>query len=212
MAEVWLVGIGDAAACAAISAALAARRLTPRLAHRWPHSATPAVLIAEAAPGWPERLARSRAAGWGGALLLVAADPVAALDDGADDAVGAAASAEEIAARAGARVRERSSVIRHGPLVLDRTRRQASVFGLVLRLRPREWLLLHHLALARRVVSRGELLRAFGLGIDPGTNVIAVQVSRLRAELARAGAGGLVETVAGGYRLRAHDLPALPSA
>lgn len=205
MAEVWLVGQVEAQA--AVIAALAACGLAAQQVHDWPQDAGPAALIAAATPNWPDRLARARAAGWAGALLLlVDADPAAALDGGADDAVLASATAEEVAARTAARLRDRTGVIRHGPLLLDRARRQASIAGFVLRLRPREWLLLLHLALARRPVTRTELLRAFGLGIDPGTNVVAVQVSRLRAELARAGAAWLVETVAGGYRLRPADM------
>lgn len=212
MAEVWLIGDGDAEAYAAVIAALAARGFAARQAHDWPCNAGPAALIAGATQGWLDRLARARSAGWTGALLLlVDADPVAALDGGADDAVLCSASAEEIAARTAARLRDRIGVIHHGPLLLDRARRQASIAGFALRLRPREWMLLLHLALARRTVTRAELLRAFGLGIDPGTNVVAVQVSRLRAELARADAEWLVETVAGGYRLRPLD-PAVLAA
>lgn len=215
MVDVWLVGgwAGESGG-SAVTAALAARGLFARHVGHWPdtpggETPGPAALISDGACDWSRALARSRAAGWrGAALLLVSDDAAGALDAGADDAVIAPAAPNEIAARTAARLRDRAGLIRCGPLLLDSVRRLASIADRPLRLRPREWTVLECLALARRPVDRTELLRAFGLGIDPGTNVVAVQVSRLRAELARAGAGWLIETVAGGYRLRSFD-PAL---
>lgn len=123
-------------------------------------------------------------------MALVDADEqamIAALDAGADDAVPVHASDAMIAARASALVRRRTRppVLVVGGLTIDLLGRRATRDGRALDLLPREYRLLE--VLARRVgetVPRATLLREVcGLGFDPGTNVLEVHVSRLRARL-----------------------------
>lgn len=150
-----------------------------------------------------------RSQGWLGPLLLVLAPGsragvTHALDAGADDAVVLPASAAEIAARIAARLRHRPAPIRLGSLSIDTVERRVAHEGRPLRLLPREYALLHHLA--RRspdCASRAELLQSvWGLRFDPGTNVVEVHVSRLRAQLAHAGVAAMLRTEKGrGYRL-----------
>ena len=71
-------------------------------------------------------------------------------------------------------------------------------------LRPREYRLLLHLAeRAGAVVSQDDLRRAvWGLRFHPGTNLVAVHISRLRAMLDRGFSTPMLLTEKGvGYRL-----------
>ncbi|MFS0738482.1 winged helix-turn-helix domain-containing protein [Sphingomonas sp. 1P06PA] len=91
-----------------------------------------------------------------------------------------------------------------GALRLDLLDRSADHAGRALRLSPREFTMLALIVhAAPMAVPRTELLvRVLGCRHDPGTNGVAVHLSRLRAKLHRAGAPG-IETVRGaGYRLR----------
>lgn len=144
----------------------------------------------------------------GPVLLLVddARDIAAALDAGAADAVLRASPADEIAARIAARLRAAAPPIGIGELAIDRIARTVTRAGRALRLLPREYALLVHLAQhAGRTVPRAALLEAvWGLRFDPGTNVVAVHVSRLRAKLDHGFAGAMLHTEKGiGYRLDA---------
>lgn len=168
------------------------------------------VAVVGIGPGDPARcVADLRAEGWAGPLMLVLgprcrASVAQALDSGADDAVALPASASEIAARLAARLRHRAPPITIGALRIDPIDRRVTHQERPLRLLPREYALLLHLARATdRCVNRAELLEAvWGLRFDPGTNVVEVHVSRLRAQLARAGATGMLRTEKGrGYRL-----------
>ena len=167
-------------------------------------------VAAEAAlfAGDGERIARIRAAGWEGPLMLVlpaGASVVHALDAGADDAVPYPASASEIAARLAARIRRRHALA-IGALRIDPVERKVTREGRPISLRSREYALLLHLARQpERAASRAELLQAiWGLRFDPGTNVVEVQVSRLRAKLDRGFAAPMLLTEKGcGYRLSA---------
>lgn len=150
------------------------------------------------------------------ALLALARDEpamIALLDAGAEDVAAHDASAPLVVARASALL-ARCGVgpIRVGDLVIDRIARRAERAGRALGLLPREYALLLHLALhAGEIVTRSALLSAvWGLGFDPGTNVVEVHVSRLRARLDRGFDRPLLVTVkdrgataggAGGYRL-----------
>lgn len=91
-----------------------------------------------------------------------------------------------------------------GPLSIDPVERRVTRSGRPIALLPREYALLLHLARAEgRRVSRAELLAAvWGLGFDPGTNVVEVHVSRLRAKLDRGFDAPLLHTEKGrGYYL-----------
>lgn len=151
---------------------------------------------------------RIRAAGWSGPLMLVlpaGASIAHALDAGADDAVAQPASPIEVAARLAARLRQRPA-IEIGALRIDPIERRVTREGRAIALRTREYALLLHLARQPgRVVSRIELLQAiWGLRFDPGTNVVEVQVSRLRAKLDHGFAAPMLLTDKGrGYRLGA---------
>ncbi|WP_294058734.1 response regulator transcription factor [Sphingomonas sp.] len=191
-----------------LAAAAAARglRLVP-LAHARP-TRDAAALIAHR-DGDPERaVAEARASGWIGPLMLALTHEawiVRALDAGADDAVLLPASAGEIAARLAARLRTSAAApIEIGELRIEPVERRVTRAGRALDLLPREYALL--LCLARHpgeVVSRAELLaQVWRLGFDPGTNVVQVHVSRLRAKLDKGFARPMLVTDKGrGYRL-----------
>ena len=91
-----------------------------------------------------------------------------------------------------------------GSLMVDPAARVATRAGRLLDLLPREFALLLHLARqAGRTVTQDELRAAvWGLRFHPGTNVVAVHVSRLRARLDRGSATPMLLTDRGvGYRL-----------
>ncbi len=126
---------------------------------------------------------------------------------GFGEALGTAPMLEGVAARAW-RIAVAAEVMprrrRHGPLVLDLLRRDGLVDARALGLHPREFALLWRLMDPPGVaVGRTTLLReVWQIQFRPETNSLAVHVSRLRAKLALAGLGGMVQTTAtGGYVL-----------
>lgn len=131
----------------------------------------------------------------------------AALDAGAADAVSHPVDAYELAARVDMRVRSHlPGETRIGDLRIDRVHRAVVRAGLPIPLVPREFALLLYLAERRGdFVSRRELLeQVWGLRFDPGTNVVAVHVSKLRAKIDRGFAAPMIRGVKGlGYRLDA---------
>ena len=132
----------------------------------------------------------------------------AAIDAGADDAVAISASDALIAARLAALVRRVPSGLRIGPLQIDRVERRVMRAGQRLDLLPREYHLLLYLAeRVGAVVSQDDLRRAvWGLHLHPGTNLVAVHVSRLRSKLDRGFAEPMLLTEKGrGYRLAAPE-------
>ena len=138
--------------------------------------------------------------------LVEAADSASAaamLDAGADDVVLARDPDALVAARLAALVRRPGTPIRIGGLTIDTIPRQATRDGRPLALRPREYALLLHLARhAGEVVTHAVLRRVvLGLRIDPGTNGLAVHVSRLRSQLDREGTPMLATEKGKGYRL-----------
>lgn len=130
---------------------------------------------------------------------------IAALDAGAADAVADPVDADELAARVDVSIRRRAAMaIRVGALQLDPVARTVTRSGARIAVVPREFALLSYLAeCAGRFVSRRELLeQIWGLGFDPGTNVVAVHISNLRAKLDRPFATAMIEGRKGlGYRL-----------
>ena len=131
----------------------------------------------------------------------------AALDAGAADAVAHPVDPFELAARVDMRIRSHMpGETRIGDLTIDRIRRQAERGGRPLPLVAREFALLLYLAERRgEFVSRRELLeQVWGLRFDPGTNVVAVHVSKLRAKIDRDFAAPMIRSAKGlGYRLDA---------
>lgn len=119
---------------------------------------------------------------------------VMALDAGADDYVAKPIDFDEFKARVRALVRRggarRTEQLSVGNLVLNRLTRVALVAGTPLHLSPRELSVLEHFLLhAGAVVARTELLeKVLDMTFDPGTNVVDVNVTRLRKKLAGAGA------------------------
>jgi two-component system OmpR family response regulator len=138
----------------------------------------------------------------------------AALDAGAADAVADPVDPDELAARVDARVRAhlpRAMAI--GDLRIDRATRQVWRAGHPIDLVPREFALLLHLAERRGDwVSRAQLLeQVWKLRFDPGTNVVAVHVSTLRAKVDRHHATPLIHGRKGlGYRLCAETTSGFP--
>lgn len=148
---------------------------------------------------------------WPGLLLVelparaTAQDAVCALDEGADDAFPATTPDVLVAARLDALLRRaEAATLTLGPLVIDRVTRRVFRAGSALDLLPREYrLLLYFAEHPGQLLSRAALLRAvWGLAGDPGTNVLDVHLSRLRAKLDRPFAYPLIHTEKGqGFRL-----------
>ena len=159
-----------------LAAALAARGVP-----LW-RAGTPDAVVASG-EGW--RLAARGAPAF--VLTRDETEAAAAIDSGADDAAPLSTADALIAARLAAWLRRRPDVVRVGALTIDPVSRRASRAGHELGLLPREYALLLHLARnVGRIVGHSELHeRIWGLPFDPGTNVLQVHVSRLRAKLDR---------------------------
>jgi DNA-binding response OmpR family regulator len=116
------------------------------------------------------------------------------LDAGADDYVTKPVIVEQLRARIRALVRrggaQRTETLACRNLVLNRLTRQVLVNGTEVRLTAKELPLLEHLLLRTgEVVSRTELLeRVWDMHFDPGSNVVDVNVARIRKKLDQAGA------------------------
>ena len=124
---------------------------------------------------------------------------VHALDAGADDYVTKPVSVELLRARVRALMRrggaQRTENLALGNLVLNRLGRQLFVNGREVRLTAKELPLLEQLLLhADEVVSRTELLeRVWDMHFDPTSNVVDVNVTRIRRKLQAAGANVVIE-------------------
>ena len=194
----------------ALTVAVRARGLTLR---QDAHPCADAIVLARCdgcSEAVSDRLGQLRAEGWHGPVMLLVesgAQIAEALDAGAEDAAVTGADVAEIAARLARIARRRPAArVEVGPLVLDPLQRKAYREGRPLDLLPREYALLSHLAQrAGETVSRADLLAAiWKLQIDPGTNVVQVHISRLRARLDRGFATAMLHTDIGkGYRLDA---------
>jgi|GEM_PF-2283590 len=95
-------------------------------------------------------------------------------------------------------------IFEYGPVHFHNRQKRVTVREQDLRLTAREFDVLHFIANANgRPVDPAEMMRKiFGLNIDPGTNIAAVHVYRLRKKLAGMGFEHLLQTVQGrGYRL-----------
>jgi DNA-binding response OmpR family regulator len=115
---------------------------------------------------------------------------VRCLSLGATDYVSKPFALAELLARVRARLRVKGSVrgdkvLRAGGVALDLRRRTADAGGGPVGVSGREFLLLQHLMnRAGEVCSRAEILEdVWGVGFDPGTNVVEVYIRRLRSKL-----------------------------
>jgi DNA-binding response OmpR family regulator len=119
---------------------------------------------------------------------------VRALDSGADDYLKKPPAPEELAARLRALIRrgapKRTEQLACGNVVLDRLTRQLLVNGSRVELTSKELPLLEQLLLHQdEVITRPELLkRVWDMDFDPGSNVVDVNVTRIRRKLAAANA------------------------
>jgi DNA-binding response OmpR family regulator len=133
-------------------------------------------------------------------------DRVTGLELGADDYVTKPFSPRELVARVRAVLRRAEpetddDILVAGDVTLDRRSRSATVAGVDVELRAREFDLLWHLGERPGVVvSRERLLeRVWGLSFPGGTRTVDVHVAQLRRKLARP---DLIRTVRGaGYKL-----------
>lgn len=133
------------------------------------------------------------------------ADRVRGLQLGADDYVVKPFEIDELLARIQALLRRTHGFgrLQVGPLEFDRLRRAVTLSGQALDLTPREYALLLLLAHQDgRPVGRSEMLaQVWSTSFDPGSNLVDVQISRLRDKLGDH--AWMIDTVRGrGYRLR----------
>lgn len=99
------------------------------------------------------------------------------------------------------------SLLRVANLTLDVIHQQVERDGIKIALQPREFRLLEYLMRhEHQLVTRSMLLEAvWEYQFDPQTNVIDVQISRLRSKVDKGFSPALIHTVRGaGYRLSAH--------
>jgi DNA-binding response OmpR family regulator len=142
---------------------------------------------------------------------------VSALDAGADDYLHKPYRGEELRARLRALLRRgklvESPAIECGNVLLNRMERYATVAGVRLSLTPKEFALLECFLINRgRTLTRKELLeKVWRFSFDPGTNMVDVNVARLRAKLVVLGANCRVESQRGvGYEFRGREASAPP--
>ena len=152
-------------------------------------------------------------------LLTALAEPnerVEGLELGADDYLTKPFFIEELIARIHAIVRrstgEQLSVLQAGDLSVDLVTREVRRGSSVVELTSREFSLLTHLLRTPgRVFTRTQLLEhVWGYDFDPETNLVDVNIRRLRRKLEDdTAAAPLIETVRGvGYRIRKAEGPA----
>lgn len=131
------------------------------------------------------------------------------LDSGADDVVLRTDPDDLVAARIAAVIRRAQPLqVHYGAIAIDTMARTVVLGGAPLALLPREYALLVFLARhGGATVAHATLHRAlWDRDFDPGTNVIAVHISRLRAKLA--GGSMTILTERGrGYRLAIAERP-----
>jgi two-component system OmpR family response regulator len=124
---------------------------------------------------------------------------VLALDAGADDYVQKPIVFDEFRARIRALIRrggaKRTEQLTAGNVVLNRLTHEVRVSGNLVRLTPREFGVLEHFLLhSGEIVTRTELLdKVLDRTFDPGTNIVDVNITRLRKKLQEAAATVAIE-------------------
>jgi len=119
---------------------------------------------------------------------------VRALDVGADDYLTKPVDFQIFKARVRALVRRGGAKhvdqLTLGNVVVNRIRHEVRVDGVIVSLTPREFRCLEHFLLhANEVVTRTDLLeKVLDMSFDPGTNVVDVNVARLRKKMSTANA------------------------
>jgi two-component system OmpR family response regulator len=157
---------------------------------------------------------RLRKAGVGAPVLMLSAlarseNRIEGLDAGVDDYLGKPYEAEELVARVRALHRRsigqsHGAVILYGAFECHVKARTAFRSGKHLPLSPKEWELFRYfMENAGEVVTREMLLRdVWNMNFDPQTNVVDVNIGRLRRKLEDGFAAPALETIWGaGYRL-----------
>jgi two-component system, OmpR family, response regulator len=138
---------------------------------------------------------------------------VKGLRSGGDDYLTKPFAFSELLARVQALLRRSAmhqevSELNIADLKLDLRRRRAERAGQVIALQPREFRLLEYLVRHQgQVVTRTMLLEAvWEYHFDPQTNVIDVQISRLRQKIDKGFSPPLLRTIRGvGYMIAVHD-------
>jgi DNA-binding response OmpR family regulator len=143
---------------------------------------------------------------------------VNALDAGADDYLHKPYHTAELRARVRALVRRGQLVesprIECGNVMLHRMERYATVADEPLNLTGKEFALLEYFVINRgKALARKDLLeKVWRFDFDPGTNMVDVNVARLRAKLAALGANCLLQSQRGvGYVFSESDSSAFTS-
>ncbi len=143
---------------------------------------------------------------------------VRALDAGADDYLTKPIVFTEFKARIRALVRrggaQRTESLVVGNVVLNRLTREVLVGGVSLSVTPKELALLEHFLMRpKEVVTRTELLeKVWDMTFDPGSNVVDVNVARLRKKLESAAATvSIVARRGQGFVLDVTASPATPA-
>ena len=143
-------------------------------------------------------------------LLTARAEPnerIEGLNLGADDYLTKPFYIQELIARIHAVTRrasgEPSSVLRAGQLTVNVMTRQVTLGEQHIELTPREFNLLEYLMRSSgRVLTRTQILeRVWGYAFDPQTNLVDVNIQRLRKKLDPDGKANFIETIRSvGYR------------
>lgn len=138
-------------------------------------------------------------------------DKVEGLRDGADDYLTKPFDFDELLARIEALIRrshapgtERTAPLRAGDVVLDRAAFTVHKGGELIEFTAKEFQVLQLLMNSPgRVISRTRILnKVWGYDSDPLTNVVDVNIQRIRAKLHWSTSTGLIKTVRGyGYKL-----------
>lgn len=182
------------------------------------------VIIDRMLPGQIDGLsiiAALRSAGNGTPVIIVSAlsqidERVSGLRGGADDYLSKPFAFSELLARIEALLRRASpgqdaTQLQVADLRLDMRAMRVTRGARMIALQPREYRLLEYLMRHEgQVVTRTMLLEAvWDYHFDPQTNVIDVQISRLRTKIDKDFSPALIHTVRGvGYRLAEHEAPA----